>query len=229
MKKYILLTSIFILLSCDYDRYFSYDTDAEELLKTTPVKGRIMHYYRNEPVSNALVQVGAQETLTDINGFYNIDYILTDNEERNKPVQIQVSAHNFYSESLSTLIEPLGNTYNFSLKYAAPIINDAIRRFDPYNKFLLICQAVITDYQGWQDIDSVYAIFYNSASGEPSIVPLQLVGYMGDYVSHYQATYQGETNFELRYSIIAIDKDNYSDQLDKANTAYETDNYLFTP
>ncbi|MEJ2545602.1 MAG: hypothetical protein P8Y99_16180, partial [Calditrichaceae bacterium] len=128
MKILFLIILIFAVSYCDYDKYIGYDHTAQDLLTTALIEGTVTHFYTGEPVFNASIRIGNQETLSNINGYYSINYILTDNENRNKPVPIHISAPDYFPDSLITLIEPLGKEYNFQLKYAAPIILNAVRR-----------------------------------------------------------------------------------------------------
>jgi len=216
MKK-LCIFLILILYGCDFDKYLGYDNKAQELLNTAAVSGSITNFYTDDPVSNALVKVGQQETLTNSNGLYSLNYVLTDDEERNKPVHIHISAHNYYPDSITTLIEPLDNMYNFQLRYAAPMIKDIVRQ---QYRFFDICQAIVSDYQGWQDIDSVYALFYPLSGEQPVKVPLALVYNDGQNTGYYQVTYEKETTMDLPYSVIAVDFDKYTDRLDKANNPF---------
>ena len=235
MKNIYIIISFLILYNCDYDKYIGYDTNAEELLTTSPVQGQIIHFYTGDPVTNALVKVGMQETLTNINGFYNLNYVLSGDEERNKPIQIQVTAHNYYPESLTTIIEPLGNRHNFQLKYDAPIIIKAARRITileigkEWIKYQVICQAIVLDYQGAEDISEAFARFYYNESADTLYQPLVIKSMPSPDTGYFQSVYVGMISFDLNYDINVQDEDGYSDMLERANNRFQEDELLFNP
>jgi len=147
----------FFIISCDLDIYTGYEYSAQELTNTSSITGQITHFYNSDSVQNALVRFGNQETLTDRKGNYYINYLLSEDELRNKPTSIYVYKENYYPISYETLLSPLENTYNFTLRYAAPIIMDTRRR--PVDS-LLICQAIVKDYQGILSLESLQVTYY---------------------------------------------------------------------
>lgn len=235
MKIKYFSISVLILCSCDFDKYVGYDADAQKLLTTSPVQGKITHYYTNDPVSSAFIKVGLQETLTDINGDYSINYVLTDDEERNKPAHIHITAHNFYPESLTTIIEPLGNRHNFQLKYAAPIILKAARRITileigkEWIKYQVICQAIVLDYQGAATISEAFARFYYNDSADTLYQPLSVKSMPSTSTAYLQGVYIGMLSFDLNYDINVQDDDGYSDMLERSNNRFQKDELLFNP
>ncbi|MEJ2545450.1 MAG: hypothetical protein P8Y99_15415, partial [Calditrichaceae bacterium] len=125
---------LLIYLSCDTDRYLGFDTEAQELANTAMITGQITNYYDGMPVYQANIKIGNIETRTDHQGNYKIPYILSDDENRNKPVSISISKDNYFQFNDSTLIVPSPMSMNFSLKYAAPMITAIARRTNPTNR-----------------------------------------------------------------------------------------------
>ena len=228
--KILIIFAIFSLYNCDSDKYFGYNMNAQELLKSTIFEGQITHFYTHRPVTNAIIKMGTQETATDTNGFYHHKYIINEDELRNKPIELIVSAKDYESDSLTVLIDPIHNEYNFELKYLPPIIQESMRNYIPPSnniEITLFCQAIVKDYQGWVDIQSVVAVFYNESNDELVRMPLEFIKNSDSYTGYYQVKYQGEANLSSYYSIIATDRENHEDSYAFADTPF--DYFLFDP
>ena len=230
--KILIIFAIFSLYNCDSDKYFGYENTGQDLLNSTIFKGRITHFYTSRPVTNAIINIGSQETSTDTNGFYMLKYIFSDDELRNKPVKIYVHAADYYEDSLNVLVELVENEYNFQLKYAPPIILEAKRRFyPPTNMFQInfICQAIVKDYQGWEDIDSVFAFFKTPTNQISYQIPMNFIKYVDIYTAYYQLNYHGDINLSVQYSIIAKDKSGFNSSQNYVNDPNILDYLLFDP
>lgn len=153
--------SIFNLINgCDPDKYFGYNYDAEQISQTSTIFGTVLMSYTNAPVKNALIQIGNQTTFSDDQGKYSLIYVFENDEERDRPIEAIVSAEKYLTHNTSIIIYPVENQFDVSLVYAAPIIENSIL-------FGNILQAIVTDYQGAEDIKSgiVYAYYNFSPMG----------------------------------------------------------------
>lgn len=228
MKHFLLALSLLGLFSgCDWDKYFGYQNEAQALANHTEISGTVQNLFTGQPVKNALVRFGTQETLTDTGGFYNFNYILSDDEQRNKPTPFAVEKHNYYSHFGETKLLPGTDEYNFDLVYAAPIIVDTKRR--PMQE--LICQAIIRDYQGIASLQSVDVIYIeNDVQGNVADSVRQTMK-MVKLVSTQEAYYQLKTEISARtapyYYVQVTDNEGYSDRLFHTTNPTYPDHLLF--
>jgi len=229
LKSLSLLILMLYFSGCDFDRYTGYDYSAQDLLKAAPVSGRITHFYTGEVVTNALVRVGSQETLTDNTGSFNISYLLNTDTDRNRPVDFRVSAPNFYNISFTFLLEPTGNSFDLQLKYAAPVIKRTMRRTYRKNKdFESICQAEIVDYQGIETIESVSVVYFYTERPDSVVVQLQRVQILSENSAYFQARKITSDLKPFNY-VIVRDQEQYTHRvLYSLNLPFQ-DDYLFEP
>jgi len=237
MKKQLILILPLLIItsfSCDFDRYVGYDLEAQEFLETTLINGRVTNFYDdNKPVYNAKVKVGLLEVLSNINGDYQVNYVFTDDEARNKPIKISVEAHNYFPENDIILVEPISNEHNFQLRYAAPRILNGIRRIsilsigEGGNIYRVICQAIVLDYQGVTNISEAHARFYYNDAADTLKIPFLINSMPSTNLVYYQAVYEGMIFFDLNYDIYVGDFDGFSDILQLANNPFQQDELLF--
>lgn len=240
MKKILILVNllmiIFLFPGCDTEKYWGYKYDAEELTKQTKVFGKVTNLFTNEPVWRATVQINDQFTTTNLNGEYFLNYLLSKDDEFNKEARVIVSAQNYHSTTVSTLIFEDQLELNVQLEYGAPIIEATV------NYQLTYCQAIIFDYQGVDDIDSVYGHFrYISDSSGFVAREIDTILTRKHIVSPNRAYYQvivepviSEGNDTLRlsptHSITAIDKSDFTSLREHTNNIlYNPDTLLFDP
>ena len=229
-RVFYLLILLFYL-SCDTDRFLGYDIDAQDLLETTIISGEVINFYDGMPVYKAIVKIGILETLTDYNGNFQITYILSDDENRNKPIPISIAKENYFPFEDSTLIVPSSINLNFNLRYAAPIIRGIARRTHPTNQFQVVCQTIIRDYQGITNIDSVIAVLpYLNALGQVNLLisEMKFMGAVSDIEAYYQVNIEA-SNLNPYFWILAKDKDSYSDSLFHSTRPAVPDIWLFDP
>ena len=114
-------------------------------------------------------------------------------ENRDQPVPVTISAPNYQTLNTSFIIYPEPTRLDFQLVYAAPIIekNSLLLYKGLDNEEQEICQAIIVDYQGINDIKEVKASFYYTRKDNPNsfyfTYPLYLMGTNGGTEGHYQA------------------------------------------
>ena len=163
IQYYIILFIFFVLLlsSCDFDKYFGYSNETEDLLQYVEIRGKVTNFYTDEPAPIVRVSVRHYETLTDYAGHFYFTYILTADDERNRPLLFRFTQEKYYPEEKSVVINPLGTEVNVSMRYAAPIIKKAAL-FPGQNSGYLegnvyTCQAIVMDYQGINTVTKVEA------------------------------------------------------------------------
>jgi len=156
IRALIFISIPLALISCDLDKFVGYNYDAESLIGTVQISGLVTNSFTGLHVKNARIQFGNEATYSDIDGNYLIVYPLGTDEERNKIIPITVSAENYFQYADSTIIYPENKEFNFSLVYAAPIIESSslVSTTDS-----AICYATIFDYQGIADIATAFTVF----------------------------------------------------------------------
>lgn len=206
---------LLMLFGCE--KFVGYNYDADPIPNTAVISGSLSNIFTDEPIIYAQVLVGSQTTKTDQDGQYLLYYAFESDEDRNKPVDVVFSAPNYYTLSKSYIIYPGQNQFDTQLTYAAPLIpQTAFVQIDSVDTFL-VCQALIFDYQGADDISSVKAsfVYFNFVDRANFFVELDMgfVERYSDQASFYQVIYtpmEGEEfKFENRCSVIAIDKEDY--------------------
>lgn len=226
MKKirfYPPLVLLFLLFTaCDLERFTGFQHDANEILNTAIVQGLVRNTFTNDYISDALVQIGSMQTLTNESGYFKVNYLMSADEQQNKPVKIHISANKYYSKTDEKVIFPLKNHFSFFLDRAAPVIDTTVifkvadDTQDTIQKY--ICQAIVGDYQGAASIDSVIALLtFKVPDSRPikETIHLERIRNISGRTSYWQAAFQQIKEFELipRYWIIATDNEQYCDSL----------------
>jgi hypothetical protein len=214
--------------SCDLDKLTDYDHDANPIPESARMVGTIRDKHTLKPIEDASIQVGNQFTLSDENGDYVFFYYLGEDDERNKPVDVRISAHNYVPIDTAIVIFP-ENEVNKNLEYGAPIIQ-RITVVDT------ICQAEIIDYQGADDIIEVYGIFLYRPLGQ--LAPtLDVIEYLNRIpfdsinVAHYQINIpnyiHGHGYLANTFWIYATDRSSYTDFA--SSNIRGVDSLIFSP
>jgi hypothetical protein len=225
--------ALLFFCGCDSDKFFSYNYSAEQFVELSTVTGTVTNLFTGDPVREATVTIGAQSTLTNSDGVYRLDYALTADDELGREVPISISAENYHSFSTSRQFFPQPVELNFRLKYGAPII-EAISFFD-----LTYCQAMVFDYQGAEDIDTVYAeIAYLDTITNLVTARFTLGLQRKQGVDANRAYYQLEVarqdpqygNASPAVTVTAVDKSGFSDRDEHINNEdFDPDTLLFDP
>ena len=150
-KLYCLILP-FLLLACNWEKLADFDYDAQQLAKAVTVTGTITNVFTGEPVPFAELSFEGQLTLTDEQGNFDDDYILSVDDNANRPVPVGITAEKFFPFDTSLVIFPIDNVLNARLTYAAPIVLSGFLDEDT------VATAVIFDYQGNNNIDSVFVL-----------------------------------------------------------------------
>lgn len=228
--KYIILSPlIFLISSCDLEKFTGYDHEADPIPDSAKMYGTIDSNHDQKPIKDAMILIGDQATFSDDNGEYLFYYYLGEDDDRNKPVNIRISAARHLPLDTSIVIFP-ENQLSKTLTYASPLIL-RIALVDT------ICQAEIFDYQGADDIIQVTGTFFYKRSNErqPSLttkVGLTRVAVDMPNTAYYQTTLIDSIVgigrlMTSSFRIHARDRLAYSDSL--SNIVAGVDTLLFPP
>ncbi len=231
---FFLILIIFLLLSCNLDKYFGYSNEAEDLLQYVKIKGKVTNYYTGKPAAIVHVNVRKYETLTDNAGEYNFVYILTADDERNRTVQFRFTQEKYYPEEKNVVIDPLGMEVNISMRYAAPIIKDAAL-FPDSNASEgsnYICQAIIMDYQGiftMKTVEATIQVENSSGTTWEMTSPMILVSSPSDREGYFQARFflRIDESLQGAYRIYARDNEGFEETLRTSMNPFQLDNPIF--
>jgi len=166
-NKYLFL-SLLLLISCDVDRFFGYNQEADEQLESTNVFGNVTNIFTGEAVDRANIHIGNVVTQSDNDGRYFIKYALGEDENRDAPVSILIIVPKYYDYEDEVLLYPLSNEYNFELVRGAPIVVESALASEypdePTGGLLPViwCQVHVRDYQGINNINKVTSTVYYS-------------------------------------------------------------------
>jgi hypothetical protein len=229
-----LLFLLLLLLRCD--QYTGYNFDADSPQQTAKIYGIVENTFTNDPVINAFIRIGNLTTYSDNSGEYSVLYPLQTEEERDKPIPVVVEANNFFPFETSIIIYPNSTKLDIPLEYGAPLIKQnafvyTVYQLDP----IYICQAIIFDYQGIDDIDTVQATFYY-AKGDTDVISFKVmmdhIQNISDNTAYYQKIARvnaGEWILRTRYDIRVTDKEGFSDFVSDFNNLRAPDTFIFPP
>jgi len=213
-RLFLFVPLLLIYLNCDSDNFTGYKYESQQLLDTLPLSGIVVNTSTNSPVRDATVSINSFETATDENGNYLILYPYTLDDERDKPASIFVSAKKYFNFEVEKIIYPGETRLNFSLIYGAPIIESSWR----YGN---ICEAIIFDYQGVDNITKVSGIFiyiipqvseteYEVTMNGVKIVSANSALYRCNFPNYIEGL---GTVAEARHKITVSDKDGFSESM----------------
>lgn len=233
--KVLTISAIFIFLLTSCEEFTGYRYDVEQVNNTAEIKGTVNNTFTNLPVYKALIQIAEQHAFTDAGGQFLIQYVLGEDESRDKPLPITISAENYFPYYSEIILYPSGNNLNISLEYAAPIIHNTA--FVRYEEEIYVCQAIISDYQGISDITSVVARFYYRNQNDNTTKNVTQTMDVRQIVSTDTAYFQSiaevliQNGFrlELIYDVIATDKEGYKKEVSALTTSVAPDKFIFDP
>ena len=153
-NQYIIIFILVMIVASCNENFWGYNYDAPPLAKLTRIQGNLIDKYSGNPVHPATVIVNGQETETDANGNYLMNYIIPDEIEPNQQEvgYLTIIAPDYIQYNSTFIIYPVHNNMDIELEYSPPIILDAVSHGDP-------TQAIIRDYQGTEDISFVSVTF----------------------------------------------------------------------
>ena len=231
-----LMISFFFLLHCE--RFIGYDLDSDEIKQTARIYGNITNSFTGSPVAFAQVSIEYLKTESDGRGNYLILFVLREDEVRNRPVRIEVTAENYLPFSGEFLLYPPETEFDFSLDYGAPIIRKNVLVYNnPINTF--VCQALVVDYQGISTLNEVKARFSYSQREtylhKMEEIEMEYISSVTDTTAYYQCLVYlflndgWELQLRSQYEIVAADRDGYSQQIFSIYKSGATEDTLLFP
>lgn len=136
---------------CDLQKHWGYNYESDPTPESAKIYGRVTDKLTSQPIRDAVILIQNKMTVTDENGNFRLYYHYTEEEDRNVPVSFKITRQDYFPIDSSIVIFPI-NEINISLTYASPIIQEICLVDSIY-----ICQAIIYDYQGFDNIVSVVA------------------------------------------------------------------------
>jgi len=158
-STFILSILFIFLISCDLEKLDGYEYTYDPPPESAIFTGTIYNKFTFNPVWNAEINIANQVTFSDAQGKYILYYHYNEDDEKNKPVNIKISADDYLDTDTSLVVFP-ENKLNVYIKYASPIIQK-IALVD--SSFI---QAIVLDYQGYNDIATVRAQYAYRRPGE---------------------------------------------------------------
>lgn len=227
--KYVFFSLLILVInSCDLEKMTGSENNAQPIPDSAKLFGTILDKFTEKPVKNATILVGNQATFTDENGDYSFYYYLREDEERNKPIAVRISARNYLHLDTAIVIFPQ-NQLSFNLEYGAPIIKRMVVIGD-------ICQTEIFDYQGADDVVEVSGSFFYRRPGE-NLWSLNIrIGFNKVPIDSPKTAYfqtnvaqeiPGYGNLLNSYVIFARDRSTFADST--SNTIAGVDTFIFPP
>jgi len=225
----ISIVIIFFITGCDLQKLWGYEYESDPTPESAKIYGKVTDIFTGEPIKDVLVTVNNSMTVTDENGNYILYYRYIQDEDRNVPVPTKYTQQHYLQIDSSMVVFPI-NEINVSLAYASPIIQKICMVDSVY-----ICQAIIYDHQGFEDINSVVANLAYRIPGEryPSLyIKKEMTRVMTDSLNtcSYQVLapdYFNEYGELMNiYEIYAEDRFGYSDLM-SSNDPRASDSLLF--
>lgn len=158
----LIFTFACLLNSCDMDKYLSANLNTSIVGDSTSISGVIKRKDNLKPINEATVKIGYYATLTDEFGGYHLDIPITNDDARNLPVPVVISAHKYISYYGIEYVTPLHRKLNVSLTYAAPIfVETGLTFINQKIGSKSIFSAIVKDFQGAGDVKEVIAITFD--------------------------------------------------------------------
>jgi hypothetical protein len=231
MKLILYLLGLLLLLSsCDNDRFLGYNYGAQPLGKSLQISGNVTNTFTGRRVAGATVMLDNLQTTTDTLGNFQLEYILSADAEQGRPIHFIVQAEHYHPYDTSMTVFPGTLELNVLLDYGAPIIeNQAIVVGEG------VCQALIRDYQGQQNLTAVTVRLHYRDDQTGNIyktVDLNMT-YRSDhepFVYRYQVAIPSdypETQFGDLIKVTATDADGFIDEKSHNSSPRTPDQLLF--
>ncbi|MCB0288158.1 MAG: hypothetical protein KDE57_15975 [Calditrichaeota bacterium] len=146
---FVLLNLSGWFVSCDSDRYLSYNFTAESPAKVAQISGTITNLYTGQAVDNAQIIIDTQIAETESNGEYLLNFILGGDESFNRSYDVRITADEYYPLDTAIVVFPNLNRVCTRGWDALPVVVSA-ELVEP-----AIARATILDYQGISSVDTV--------------------------------------------------------------------------
>lgn len=222
-----------LLIRCNSEKYFGYNYNAERLVKTAHVFGKVTNIFTGLPVVSAQISIDDQQTTTDLVGNYELTYVLSADAEQGKQIPIRIQATNYIPLFTTGQFFPESTQLDFRLEYGAPIIKNSVLVNVAGQP---ICQTIVMDYQGASDIASVVAQFNYLDSlnlvAHRIEMPLSVVKTPSLNVNYYQIAPPDSIDDNVLagfYAVTATDKSGFTHTFEHLFNPFNPDTLLFDP
>jgi len=187
---------LLLFTACEPEKYWGSQLEGEALLETARISGQVTNHHTGEGVPETRLKFAETETATNFYGFYFINYILSDDELRNKPVPLTISANNYYPDTDNLFLDGSDLELNYELIYGAPFVQR--KAFIPGSfTFTAQIQAEVMDHQGGESITDVTVCLYRLRPQKgPEYYPMRRIG--SDH--ELSANYSVQVPFSVDYS-----------------------------
>ncbi len=232
--RFLFLFSAIILFfeNCDSDKFFSFNYEAEQFVELATITGQVSNLFTGLPVGGARIEIENQFTESDDDGFYRLDYQLSDDAGLGRDISITASAEEFLPLTITRQFFPQPVEINFQLELGAPVIEDVSF---PELSFV---QAIILDYQGVDDIDTVIAnIRYLDPATNLVTQILELgmdrIEVVDANRAHYQLVVVPQHpqfgSVSPGIIVTVIDQSGFISAIEHTNNPFNPDTFLFDP
>lgn len=225
----LILLMFLVLTGCDSEKFLNFNYEAERLSKRARVSGVITNKFTGFGVAFARVQIDDQETMSDSAGGYQMEYILSADADQGREIPLRIEAENYHILEMRRVFYPEETRLDVELEYGAPIVEAAVM------VNARICQALVFDYQGMDNIATVTVrLHYRDDSNNIVQTRDVIMSYRGEEapgLGRFQADVPADYPRRDGDFIIvtALDKDGFSDTLDHSNNLRNPDTFLFPP
>lgn len=211
----VMLAMICCFSACD-NRFFGANYEAETVTRTTVISGNIVDLFTGQPVTSGTVRIGGYVGLIRRDGNYRVDYLFGNDENYNAQIPVEVVAPNYLPLTTELQVFPNENRLDAVLEYGAPIVLSAsvTKQVVADSSLIFVVETTVFDYQGAQDIDSVFAraFYWNSetSTGFRDRFPMERVDNISANSANFELTLPDSIGPNVltapHFSIIAIDR-----------------------
>jgi hypothetical protein len=223
MRKSNLFFLIGLLVSWSCEKYISYSYEAESIASKAYVDGVVYDKHQKIRVGNAKISLNGVTSYSDKDGLYNMEYILGVDEQRDKPVNVLVTAPNYLPLDTGIVFYPGPRELNLIMEYGAPRIQ---KIWMGVTIGQVEVQVLVRDFQGLDNIDYIRSKSYYHKMHESEVKSFTafMDFVMPDTLSTHSYYFRSTAPFmlddgwyfELRqFEIEAVDHDGLNHLVDK--------------
>jgi hypothetical protein len=221
LLKWVLPICLLFFLSCE--KYISYSYEAGSIASKANVTGAVYDKHQKIRVGNAEISFNGVTTTSDKDGFYNLEYILGVDEQRDKPVNVLVTAPNYLPLDTGIVFYPGPRDLDLVMEYGAPRIQ---KIWMGVTNGKVEVQVQVRDFQGIDNIDYIRSKSYYHKMHENEvksytafmnfIMPDTLLPNSYFFRSTAPIMVDDGWYFELRqFEVEAVDHDGFNHLVDK--------------
>jgi hypothetical protein len=223
MYKLTWLSAICLLLVIGCEKYVSYSYEAESIASKSNVDGMVYDIHQKIPVANAEIYIGGFTTVSDNEGLYQLEYILGVDDQRDKPVNIIVTAPNYLPLDTGIVFYPGPRDLDLILEYGAPQIQ---KIWMGITIGQVEVQVQVRDFQGFDNLDYIRTKLYyhkmheNEVKSYTSFMDAVPVDTLPENTFFFRSLAPFEVDdgwyFEVRqFEVEAVDHDELNHLVDK--------------